>query len=123
MKYDLYCLGSALVDMTFQIDDDFTKRNEERGISKGAMTLIEKDDQNSLISELKDLNKSPERACGGSGTNSIVAASLLDLGLICPVLLQMMKMADSFSKIYLLMELIMPRSSLMPICLPDNVLS
>ena len=40
------------------------------------MTLIEKDDQNSLISELKDLNKSPERACGGSGTNSIVAASL-----------------------------------------------
>ena len=55
MKYDLYCLGSALVDMTFQIDDDFTKRNEERGISKGAMTLIEKDDQNSLISELKDL--------------------------------------------------------------------
>ena len=54
MKYDLYCLGSALVDMTFQIDDDFTKRNEERGISKGAMTLIEKDDQNSLISELKD---------------------------------------------------------------------
>ena len=76
MKYDLYCLGSALVDMTFQIDDDFTKRNEERGISKGAMTLIEKDDQNSLMSELKDLNKSPERACGGSGTNSIVAASL-----------------------------------------------
>jgi hypothetical protein len=64
MKYDLYCLGSALVDMTFQIDDDFTKRNEERGISKGAMTLIEKDDQNSLISELKDLNKSAERACG-----------------------------------------------------------
>ena len=42
MKYDLYCLGSALVDITFQIDDDFTKKNEERGISKGAMTLIEK---------------------------------------------------------------------------------
>ena len=45
MKYDLYCLGSALVDITFQISDDFTKKNEERGISKGAMTLIEKDDQ------------------------------------------------------------------------------
>ena len=79
MKYDLYCLGSALVDITFQISDDFTKKNEERGISKGAMTLIEKDDQNNLINELKDLNKSPERACGGSGTNSIVAASLFGL--------------------------------------------
>ena len=76
MKYDLCCLGSALVDVTFQIDDDFTRKNEERGISKGAMTLIDKDDQNSLINELRDLKKSPERACGGSGTNSIVAASL-----------------------------------------------
>ena len=34
MKYDLCCLGSALVDITFQIDDDFVKANEERGIAK-----------------------------------------------------------------------------------------
>ena len=27
MKYDLCCLGSALVDITFQIDDDFVKAN------------------------------------------------------------------------------------------------
>ena len=32
MKYDLYCLGSALVDMTFQIDDDFTKRMKREDI-------------------------------------------------------------------------------------------
>ena len=57
MKYHLCCLGSALVDITFQIDDEFTAKNEERGISKGAMTLIEKEDQNNLIIELQDLEK------------------------------------------------------------------
>ena len=76
MKYDLCCLGSALVDITFQIDDDFVKANEERGIAKGGMTLIEKDDQINLIQELMDLGKSPDKACGGSATNSVVAASL-----------------------------------------------
>ena len=76
MKYDLCCLGSALVDITFQIDDDFVEANEERGIAKGGMTLIEKDDQINLIQELMDLGKSPDKACGGSATNSVVAASL-----------------------------------------------
>lgn len=76
MKYDLCCLGSALVDITFQIDDDFVKANEERGIAKGGMTLIEKDDQINLIQELMDLGKLPDKACGGSATNSVVAASL-----------------------------------------------
>ena len=80
MKYDLSCLGSALVDITFQIDDDFTKKNEERGIVKGGMTLIEKDDQDSLIHELMDSKKFPEKACGGSATNSVVAASLFGSG-------------------------------------------
>ena len=76
MKYDICCLGSALVDITFQIDDEFVKANNERGIAKGGMTLIEKDDQINLIQELMDLGKSPDKACGGSATNSVVAASL-----------------------------------------------
>jgi sugar/nucleoside kinase (ribokinase family) len=76
MKYDICCLGSALVDLTFKIDDDFTKKNEKRGIVKGGMTLIEKNDQNDLIQELKGTGKFPEEACGGSATNSIVAAAL-----------------------------------------------
>ena len=45
MKYDFCCIGSALVDITFQIDDDFVLKNEKRGIPKGAMTLIDKEDQ------------------------------------------------------------------------------
>ena len=76
MKYDLCCLGSAIVDLTFQVDDDFTKKNEDRGIAKGAMTLIEKNDQNNMINELTELGRLPEKACGGSATNSVVAASL-----------------------------------------------
>tara|TARA_B100000965_G_scaffold112568_3_gene92902 strand:+ start:1095 stop:2102 length:1008 start_codon:yes stop_codon:yes gene_type:complete len=76
MKYDLCCLGSAIVDLTFQVDDDFTKKNEDRGIAKGAMTLIEKNDQNNMINELTELGGLPEKACGGSATNSVVAASL-----------------------------------------------
>ena len=76
MKYDFCCIGSALVDITFQIDNDFVLKNEDRGIPKGAMTLIEKEDQTNIIDELKNLGKVPEKACGGSATNSIVAASL-----------------------------------------------
>ena len=76
MKYDFCCIGSALVDITFQIDNDFVLKNEDRGIPKGAMTLIEKEDQINIIDELKNLGKVPEKACGGSATNSIVAASL-----------------------------------------------
>jgi sugar/nucleoside kinase (ribokinase family) len=76
MKYDVCCLGSALVDITFHIDDNFSQTIEEKGITKGGMTLIEKDDQINLIQELVNLGKSPVMACGGSATNSIVAASL-----------------------------------------------
>ena len=76
MKYDLSCIGSALVDITFEIDESFAEKNNSRGIPKGAMTLIEKDDQNSIIEELVNLGKKSHRACGGSATNSIVAASL-----------------------------------------------
>ena len=45
MNYDICSLGSALVDVTFQIDDEFSKKIEGQGIPKGAMTLIDKDDQ------------------------------------------------------------------------------
>jgi len=76
MNYDICSLGSALVDVTFQIDDEFSKKIEGQGIPKGAMTLIDKVDQNGLIEALTALGKSAEKACGGSSTNSVVAASL-----------------------------------------------
>ena len=76
MNYDICSLGSALVDVTFQIDDTFLKELENKGIQKGGMTLIEKEDQNSLIKALESEGKQFQKACGGSSTNSIVAASL-----------------------------------------------
>ena len=76
MNYDICSLGSALVDVTFQIDDNFLNVLLNKGIQKGGMTLIEKEDQNNLIEGLTDEGKSSQKACGGSSTNSIVAASL-----------------------------------------------
>ena len=40
MNYDICSLGSALVDVTFQIDDTFSKELKNQGIQKGLMTLI-----------------------------------------------------------------------------------
>ena len=76
MEYDICSIGSALVDLTFKIDEEFTRRNEQKGIVKGGMTLIEKDEQDDLVEELIRSGKIPDRACGGSATNSVVAASL-----------------------------------------------
>ena len=57
MNYDICSLGSALVDVTFKIDDTFSKELENKGIQKGGMTLIEKEDQNSLIKSTRKRRK------------------------------------------------------------------
>ena len=62
MKYDFCCVGSALVDITFQIDDDFVLKNEKRGILKGAMTLIDKEDQIKIIGRVKKSWKSSRKS-------------------------------------------------------------
>ena len=104
MKYDLCCLGSALVDITFQIDDDFVEANEERGIAKGGMTLIEKDDQINLIQELRDLGKSPDRAAAVRPLIQLLLLPFLDLLVICLVLFLMMTTEDFTWKTCRLME-------------------
>ena len=76
MKFDICSVGSALVDFTFSIDKEYEKNLIKYGIPKGSMTLIEKEDQEVLINELIEMGKIPDKACGGSGTNSTVAASL-----------------------------------------------
>ena len=76
MKFDICSVGSALVDFTFNIDKEYEKNLIQYGISKGSMTLIERDEQEALINELLEMGKTPDKACGGSGTNSTVAASL-----------------------------------------------
>ena len=76
MKFDICSVGSALVDFTFNIDKEYEKNLIQYGISKGSMTLIERDEQEALINELLEMGKTPDKACGGSVTNSTVAASL-----------------------------------------------
>ena len=72
MAYHVYGIGNALVDMEFETNDAFFKEN---GIEKGLMTLIEKDQQENLLSNLEKQFGLKKRASGGSAANTIVAVS------------------------------------------------
>lgn len=68
-KYHIYGMGNALVDMEFQVDDQFLQR---LNIDKGHMTLIS---QERKIEILNALGKDMMRSCGGSAANSLIAAA------------------------------------------------
>ncbi|HIO96780.1 MAG TPA: adenosine kinase [Leucothrix sp.] len=72
MKYHVYGIGNALVDKEFEVTDAFFK---EKGIEKGLMTLIEKDQLKTLLEGLNKEFGLKKRAGGGSAANSIVAIS------------------------------------------------
>ena len=76
MRYDLCTIGSALVDYTFSINKEYEVNLTNKNIPKGSMTLIEREKQELLMKELIEMNVVPDKACGGSCTNSTVAASL-----------------------------------------------
>ncbi len=71
-KYQIYGMGNALVD--FEIETTTTKL-KELGITKGVMSLIDEEEQDTLHSILgKDAHS---RACGGSAANTIIGAQSL----------------------------------------------
>lgn len=73
MKYDVYGIGNALVDMEFKVTEEFFSEN---GIEKGLMTLVEEDRQEELVDSLKKVQTNEiKRQCGGSAANSIIAIS------------------------------------------------
>ncbi len=73
MKYDVYGIGNALVDMEFKVSDDFFTKES---IEKGLMTLVEEDRQKDLVAALHhEHNDEVKRQCGGSAANSIIAVS------------------------------------------------
>ena len=74
MTYHVYGIGNALVDKEFEVTDDFLNTNN---IEKGLMTLIEKDQQDTLLAGLKKEFGLKKRAGGGSAANTIVAISQL----------------------------------------------
>lgn len=69
-KYDVYGIGNALVDLVFEVNDQFLKDHK---VEKGLMTLVEEDDQNRLIQAI-DVHENMMKG-GGSAANSIVATS------------------------------------------------
>lgn len=71
-RYDVYGVGNALVDQEFEVEDNFF---EEQGIEKGLMTLVEFDQQEALLTALRDRYGLKKQAGGGSAGNTLYALS------------------------------------------------
>jgi sugar/nucleoside kinase (ribokinase family) len=71
-KYDIYGLGNALVDMEFEISDEFLFENR---IDKGVMTLVDENQQHELIEQLDAFEGN--KASGGSAANTLIAVSAM----------------------------------------------
>jgi sugar/nucleoside kinase (ribokinase family) len=69
-KYDVYAIGNALVDMEFEVSDEFLAKYK---IDKGLMTLVDEDRQNELLDALGGNPK--KQQCGGSAANTIIAVA------------------------------------------------
>ena len=69
-KYDVYAIGNALVDMEYEVHDEFFKKHN---IDKGLMTLVDEDRQNYLLDALGTAPK--KQQCGGSAANTAIATA------------------------------------------------
>lgn len=69
-KYDVYGIGNALVDMEFEVQDQFF---QQHAIEKGRMTLVEEERQDYLLKALGGLPL--KRQCGGSAANTVIAVA------------------------------------------------
>jgi sugar/nucleoside kinase (ribokinase family) len=70
MKYDVYGVGNALVDIQAQVSDELLAAT---GFDKGVMTLADDAQQQQLITKLAGLNLN--RCAGGSAANTIVGVA------------------------------------------------
>lgn len=69
-QYHVYGVGNALVDMEFEVKDEFFQSN---GIDKGLMTLVDEERQHELMTHLDAFDG--KKASGGSAANTIIANS------------------------------------------------
>ena len=72
MKYDISALGNALVDTQYMISHEFLN---EIGLEPDSMTLATPEEHAPIIEKLESMGASSVSDCGGSATNSLVAAS------------------------------------------------
>lgn len=73
MKFDVYGIGNALVDIQAQVTNEVLTST---GFEKGIMTLVDDAKQQQVLGELQDL--SLHRCAGGSAANTVMG--LVDLG-------------------------------------------
>lgn len=67
-KYNVYGIGNALVDIEFEVTDEFLEKHE---VAKGVMTLVDQDLQFKLID---DINRAEAvQKPGGSAANTLYA--------------------------------------------------
>ncbi len=71
-KYHVYGIGNALVDTEIEVTDH---ELVAMGVEKSLMTLVDEPRQNELLAHLSNHLVAASRASGGSGANSIIAAS------------------------------------------------
>ncbi len=69
-EYDVYALGNALLDIEFEVSPE---ELQKLGIDKGVMTLLDRDAQDKIVSNLT--NYEQKRSCGGSAANTLIAVS------------------------------------------------
>ena len=72
MKYDLTAIGNALVDTQFKVTH---KLIDELGLVIDQMNLSSADEQAPIIERLRAENAESVSDCGGSATNTLVAAA------------------------------------------------
>ena len=65
---DVYALGSALLDLEYQVDEGFLRKH---GLAKGRMALTEEAHLDALLADLADAQ--PQRTSGGSAANTAAA--------------------------------------------------
>ncbi|WP_105102956.1 adenosine kinase [Microbulbifer pacificus] len=75
-QYDLYGIGAALLDTEIEVTDSDLA---SLGVDKGVMTLVDDARQQQLVNDLKNHMVTASHACGGSGANTVIAASYFGL--------------------------------------------
>jgi len=69
-KYDVTGIGNALVDIEFQVKDQFFIDHQ---VEKGLMTLVDEPRQNALMQVINTAEA--KKQCGGSAANTVIAVS------------------------------------------------
>ena len=72
MGHDITAIGNALVDTQFKVEQGFL---DEIGMKPDEMVIQSRDEQNAILDKLLGLDLESVVDCGGSATNSLVAAS------------------------------------------------